>query len=173
MKAHATELAPFQNAYLSLVSDSDLVSQLKERLTIVKEFWSKIPIEKHDFAYAPNKWTIKQMLGHMIDCERILAYRALCMARGEQQSLPGFDEDSYVNNAHFQNNNFNDLLEEFELVRKSNIKMVEKFTDQDLKKKGNANGFENSVRGLVCVIIGHEMHHNNILNERYLIPYNG
>ncbi len=169
MKAQAAELAPFQHAYLSLVSDEDLVSQLKERLHVVKEFWSKIPIEKHDYAYAPNKWTIKQVLGHLIDCERILAYRALCMARGERQSLPGFDEDSYVSNAHFQDNNFNDLLEEFELVKKANIKMIEKFTEEDLLKKGIANGFENTVRGLVCVIIGHEMHHNKILNERYLI----
>jgi len=173
MKAQTNELAPFQHTYLALVSDADLVSQLKERLNAIKEVWSKIPIEKHDYAYAPDKWNIKQMLGHMIDTERILAYRALCMARGEQQSLPGFDEDSYVNNAHFQNNNFTELLEEFELVRKSNIKMIEKFTEEDLLKKGIANGFENTVRGLVCVIIGHEMHHNNILNERYLISYNG
>jgi uncharacterized damage-inducible protein DinB len=168
-KAKPDEMAPFYHTYLNYVAETDVLEQLKSRLMEFKKLCGNIPAEKHDFAYAEGKWTIKQVLGHMADTERIFAYRALRIARGETQNLPGFDENSYVEHANFQDRTLADLLAEFELIRQSTIMLFEHLTEKALDNHGLASNTPVTVRALASIITGHEMHHSHILKERYLI----
>ena len=107
------------------------------------------------------------MLGHVIDCERIFATRALCIARGERQSLPGFEQDDYVKEAKFNKRTLKDLIDEFSLVRKSNLVLFKTFTDNELNKRGIASENEVTVRAILFIIAGHGMHHIEVLKEKY------
>jgi len=131
-------------------------------------FLKNVPDEKYEYRYSPEKWSIKEIVGHLIDTERIFAYRALCIARGEQGSLAGYDQDSYQrsNNAHVRP--MEDLLEEFISVRVSTHHMFESFNDKVMCRLGNANGQPMSVRAAYLFMYGHSMHHIVIVKERYL-----
>jgi len=124
--------------------------------------------DKADYAYEPGKWTIKQLIGHMIDTERILVYRLSCFARGEEAALPGFDEDSYVAHAHFQDRSLHSLSEEFTLVRKGNMYLFNSLQEDELGRTGIASGLQISVAAIRLVIAGHVIHHTRIIKERYL-----
>lgn len=123
---------------------------------------------KADYAYAPGKWTIKEVAGHIIDTERVLIYRLTAIARGDQGPLPGFDEDSYVAAANFAGRTLESFAEEFTLMRKANLYLFKSLTNDDLEKTGIASGKEISVERLALTIAGHLIHHLNIINERYL-----
>lgn len=152
--------------YISLVG-TDVVSTLSAQATEFPAFMQGLQA-KADFAYAPGKWTIKELLGHMIDTERVLVYRLMCIARGEKASLPGFDEDSYVAHAHFAQSELSDLAEEFGLLRKANLFLIKSLNEEELNRKGIANDLEISVRAIVFVLAGHVIHHQKIIEERYL-----
>jgi len=154
------------NRYIGLV-EGNVVEILTQQTTDFPNFVNNL-IEKADYAYAPGKWTIKEMVGHIIDTERILTYRLLCIARGEKASLPGFEEDDYVANAHFKDRSLFSLSEEFTLTRKSNLFLINSLNEEELDRMGNANGKEISVRSLVYILAGHIMHHINVVKERYL-----
>ncbi len=151
-----------------MITDADVLQGLHSRLSVVLNLWGTVPPEKHDYAYADGKWTVKEVLGHIIDTERIMAYRALAFARGETQSLPGFNENDYVKNALFQRRTLPDLLTEFEMVRKSSILLFANIDDEKLARQGIASDNPVTVRALASVILGHEWHHSRILQERYL-----
>ncbi|KIO76173.1 hypothetical protein TH53_16555 [Pedobacter lusitanus] len=123
---------------------------------------------KADYAYAPGKWTLKEMAGHIIDTERILVYRLTSFSRLEQTALPGFEEDDYVANAHFADRALDSFAEEFRLLRKANLYLFKSLNDHDLNRSGTASERQISVRALLYVIAGHLMHHTQIINERYL-----
>jgi hypothetical protein len=152
--------------YISLVG-TDVVAMLEKQATDFPNFMRSLS-EKADYAYAKGKWTIKELFGHMIDTERVLVYRLMCIARGEKASLPGFDEDSYVAHAHFAESNLNDLAEEFGLLRKANMFLIKSLREEELVRKGVANDLEISVRAIVFVLAGHVIHHQKIIEERYL-----
>jgi len=151
--------------YISQV-DGDVLAILNEQVTSFPNFINNL-IEKGDYAYAPGKWTIKELVGHMIDTERILIYRLLCFARGEAASLPGFEEDDYVANAHFKDRSLFSMSEEFALLRKSNMYLINSFNEEELSRMGSANGKQMSVRAIVYVLAGHVIHHTRIIKERY------
>lgn len=151
--------------YISQV-DGDVLAILNEQVTSFPNFINNL-IEKGDYAYAPGKWTIKELVGHMIDTERILVYRLLCFARGEATSLPGFEEDDYVANAHFKDRSLFSMSEEFALLRKSNMYLINSFNEEELSRMGSANGKQMSVRAIVYVLAGHIIHHTRIIKERY------
>lgn len=119
-------------------------------------------------AYAPGKWTLKQVLGHMIDDERIFAYRALCIARGDTRELPGFDENEYMAGSDFEPRTLASLLDEYRTVRAATISLFAPLSAEAWKRRGVVNGYEASVRGLAWHIAGHELHHLRMLRERYL-----
>jgi uncharacterized damage-inducible protein DinB len=167
-KAKPEEMAPFYHTYLNYVTETDVLTQLRNRLDLSKQRWGSIPSEKHDFAYAEGKWTVKQVLGHIIDTERIFAYRALCIARGETQALAGFDENAYVAKANFKLRTLPDLLAEFDLVRQSTLMLFENLSEQVFDNQGVASQQPITVRALASITAGHEMHHSRILQERYL-----
>ena len=120
------------------------------------------------YRYAEGKWSIRELLGHLVDTERIFAYRALCLARGERQPLPGFDENAYVENAGFERRTLQSLLAEYLAVREATVLLFGSFDGAALVQTGVSNGNPVSVRALLHITAGHELHHAGILRERYL-----
>ncbi len=165
----ATEYGSFHQTYINYTSGKDysiLVQQYNERII---DAWNAIPTEKINFAYAPDKWTIKQMLQHVIDTERIFAYRALTIARRDPASLLGFDENEYAKNATASHRNWKEMIAEWKIVRQSTNILFSSFTEEDLKQKGTASNLPISVNALGFIIFGHALHHLHVLKERYSI----
>lgn len=146
----------------------DLMEILESQVTDWPEFIKSLT-PKADYAYAPGKWTIKEVAGHIIDTERILVYRLTAFARNEKIALPGFDEDSYVANAHFSDRSLLSFAEEFELLRKANLYLFRTLNEEDLSHMGTASERQISVRTILFVIAGHVIHHTRIIKERYLV----
>ena len=140
-----------------------LRSQLAETLALIKS----IPEARGDYRYAEGKWTIKEVIGHVIDAERIFAYRALRFARGDSTPLSGFEQDDYVPNGSFNKRSLSDLADEYEHVRRSTISLFANLDQEAWNRRGISNNNESSVRGLAFITAGHERHHVEILRTRY------
>jgi hypothetical protein len=161
-------LPEFHKRYVEHVKDYDLLEAMKisskETLALVRS----IPEEKGEHRYATGKWSIKELLCHMMDTERILAYRALRFARNDKTNLAGFEENDYAPEANAENRNIKQIAGEMERLRITTIDLFVNFTPEMLKRKGLANNLELSVLNLGYIISGHESHHRTILKERYL-----
>lgn len=158
----------YQKGYINLVGTNNVLRLLESQVLAFKALLSEIPFENEGYAYAPGKWTIKELVGHLIDTERILCYRALCIARNEQASLPGFDENEYVKHASFNDRSLYDLGHEFGAVRESTMSLFKYMNDLELDRQGTANNNPATPRMLVYMIAGHHIHHERILRERYV-----
>ncbi len=168
MKISNTEYASFYETYISRIPDHEnLSSHLLTTFETIKLFLSRIPDEKMHFAYAEGKWTIAQLIQHCIDVERLMAARALRAARNDKTALPGFDENNYSEAAGKIDRTKNNLIEEWELLRKSNILMFDSFSKDSLIQKTTIWKHETSTRALGLIIIGHSLHHLNVLKDRY------
>jgi hypothetical protein len=152
--------------YISLV-EGDVSELLKKQAADFPDFINSL-VGKADYAYAPGKWTIKELIGHIIDTERILTYRLTCFARAENHALPGFEEDDYVANAHFHDRSLLSFSEEFALLRKSNLYLFNSLTETELNRSGTASERQITVRAILFVIAGHVIHHTQIVKSRYL-----
>lgn len=152
--------------YISVVH-GDVMEVLEKQATDFAASMHNL-IEKADYAYAPGKWTIKEMIGHIIDTERIFAYRILSFARNEQAALPGFDENQYVEIAHFKDRSLFSFSEEFALLRKANLYLIKSLNEDELNRTGIASGRSISVRAMLYTLAGHVIHHENVIKERYL-----
>ena len=161
-----TEYPVWAAQYISLV-EGDVMDLLKRQASEFSDFINSL-VEKADFAYAPGKWTIKQLIGHIIDTERIFVYRLTCFARGENHALPGFEEDEYVAQAHFQDRSLLSLSEEFALLRKANMYLFNSLNEKELNRSGTASERQITVRALLFMIPGHIIHHTQIIKSRYL-----
>lgn len=168
MRPQEKDHIPYFGHYIDLVPEEDVMTALYTNHTRVLEAIKNIPAEKEEHRYADNKWTVKQVLGHVIDTERIFCYRALCFARGEQQVLPGFDENVYAANMNLGNTDIVMLAEEFDVVRKATTLFYKQLDEKDLLTKGRSASGENNVLSIGFVICGHAMHHLNVIKERYL-----
>ncbi len=157
----------FYHRYIQQVNEDELNNAFAAQASVF-DFLDKIPVEKRDYRYAEGKWTIKEMLQHMVDTERVFAYRALCIARKEAASLPGFDENEYADNSKAGKRDWNDLMEEFKAVRKSSEILFRSFDDEQLENTGIANNNPVYVLAIGFVLVGHVNHHMNVLKERYL-----
>lgn len=153
--------------YIEIVN-KDPKEVLKDQLISFPAFLTSIPAAKAEYAYAEEKWTIKEVVGHVIDTERIMAYRALCFARNDTQSLPGYDDEVFVRNAHFNDHSLEYYAEAFTLLRKSNLQLIESFNTTELSRSGLANERLVSVRAIIYMIAGHLAHHRSIIQDRYL-----
>lgn len=170
MKIPSTEYAPFYENYLSRIPDHrNITALLLETFEPIKLFLSGISEENMSYAYAEGKWTIAQLVQHCIDTERLFAARALRVARNDKTPLAGYDENLYANNAGGITRTKKQLVEEWELIRKSNILMFDSFTDEALLFKTIIWKHEASTRALGLMIVGHSLHHLNVLKERYTI----
>lgn len=161
------EYPDWGKAYIDLVKDEDILMLLEKQCLSFPNLL-KNNLDKADFAYASGKWTIKEMVGHIIDTERIFAYRLLSFARKEQAPLPGFEEDDYVANARFSERSLGSLAEEFEVNRRSILFLIKSLNEEELSRMGTANNKSMSARAVVFALAGHLVHHVNILKERYL-----
>lgn len=164
----ATEYAPYYAGYVSLVPEGDILTTLAEQMDSTVRFLRSIDEEKASHRYAAGKWSIKELVGHITDGERIFAYRALRFARNDKTELPGFEQDDYIRNASFDAIPFDELVREFELVRGANLLMFKHLDAEAWLRRGVASEAEVSVRALAFIMAGHVQHHIEILKTRYL-----
>jgi hypothetical protein len=163
------EYAPFFGGYIAKVRNcADPVKKLDEQMSEFLDLLQELNEEKQLYRYAPGKWSVKDVVGHLIDAERIFAYRALRIARGDQTPLPGFDENAYVQEAAADRSDWQTLLEEFIVVRRTSVLMLGRMPDEAWMRTGTASNNATSVRALAYIMIGHVAHHLDILRERYL-----
>jgi uncharacterized damage-inducible protein DinB len=163
------EFAGHFATYINQVSDEyTLTEELEISVHRFIKFVQNIPMDKFDYRYAEGKWTIKDIILHLIDAERIFAYRALRFARNDKTALPGFDENDYVDEAHADKRSLQDLLTELLIVRQGTLALFKSFSEEELLRKGIASNNPMSVRALGFTIIGHQNHHQRIFQERYL-----
>lgn len=155
--------------YINLVGEGSLNEIFHKQLEEMTTLISHVNEEQANYRYAVGKWTLKEVIGHITDTERIMAYRLLRFARGDQTALAGYDENSYVCEAAFHSRSLQDLLEEFTAVRFSTISLIKSLPEKSWNKKGIANNGEISVAALAYIIAGHELHHRRIIEEKYLI----
>lgn len=163
-----TEYAEYYGNYISQVEGSNVMPMLESQTAAMRSALASVAEEKGTFAYDDGKWTIKELLSHLIDGERIFAYRILRISRGDETPIEGFEQDGYIETSNANNRSFAELLEEFDLQRKSNILMLNNIDDVGSQRMGTASGFPVSVRALAYISAGHVEHHLNILNDRYL-----
>ncbi|MCL6099132.1 MAG: DinB family protein [Bacteroidetes bacterium] len=163
-----SEYAPYYQQYIKDVPQIDILEYLNQQLDETVKLFSGVSEEKASFRYAPDKWSVKEVLGHILDSERIFAYRALCISRDEKNSLPGFDQNIYTANANFDKLKLTDIVEEFVALRKSNLKMFGNFSEEMWTRKGTANKNEVTVRAVAYILAGHALHHINVVREQYL-----
>ena len=163
-----TEYDPYYEKYVTLVANDDIVGTLAAQPTRLQDLLTGLPEEKGGFAYADGKWTVKEVLGHVIDGERMFAYRLLRISRADETPIEGFEQDGYIENAYSNSRSFADLLEEFSLLRRANLMLVKNLTDAGWARIGTANNVKISARALIYIMAGHIEHHLGILKERYL-----
>ncbi|WP_289659853.1 DinB family protein [Flavobacterium panacagri] len=154
--------------YLKQAGDGKLIEELEISLHEFIRFVQNIPMDKFDYRYAEGKWTIKEIIQHVIDTERIFAYRALRFSRNDKTPLPSFEEQDYADNTDANSRHLQDLLTELSAVRHSNMLFYKSLSDDQLKRIGTASGNQISVRALGFIIIGHQKHHQKVFEERYL-----
>ncbi len=163
-----TEYLAYYGKYVSLVPDNNILEVLSEQLDETLTLLRSVPEMRGGFRYAEGKWSVKELVGHMIDTERIFAYRALRFARNDRTPLPGYEQDDYIRNASFDACALADLAAEFESVRRSTLFLFKHLDGEAWRRKGVASEAEVSVRALAYIIAGHELHHRGILRDRYL-----
>ena len=167
-KPDSTEYAPYFEKYISLVPEGEIVVTLGLQIESTLSMIRGLSAAQGDLRYAPGKWSVKEVIGHLIDAERIFAYRALRFARNDATPLPGFDENSFVDNAGFGARSLADLAEEFEYTRKSNVYLFKSLDGDSSVRLGSASDNKISVRAIAYIVAGHELHHMGILRSRYL-----
>ena len=162
------EYFSYYKHYIDLVDDLSLIEALESGGITSNKFFETIDDVKLHFQYAEGKWTPKEILLHLIDTERVFCYRALYFARNAGSSIEGFDENIFGENCNANERGLDDLLKEYASVRRATLHLFKSFSDEVLKQGGKANGNKLSVRSIGFIICGHEIHHRNIIQERYL-----
>jgi hypothetical protein len=158
---------PYAERYISLITGADILDTLETHLKQTRTLFSGRSERDGNFRYAPDKWTVKEVVGHITDSERIFAYRALRIARGDQTPLGGFEQDDYVRAAQFNQRELADLVDEYADVRQASLALFCSLDDEAWLRRGVANNNPVTVHALAFIVAGHELHHRNILNERY------
>ncbi len=162
------EYSKFQATYINAAMNVELIEELEISLHDFIRFVQNIPMDKFDYRYAEGKWTIKEIIQHIIDSERVFSYRALRISRNDKTPLPGFDENNYVDNTNANKRGLQELLTELSAVRHATLLLFKSFSDEQLARMGIASENEISVRAIGFIIIGHQKHHQKVFEERYL-----
>jgi hypothetical protein len=161
------EFAKHFEGYVAQVPETDIIAVLRAQTGEIADLVKNIPEERGGFRYGPDKWTIREVLGHLADTERVMSYRATCLARGEQNELPGFDENEYVRSANFDQWTLADLAAQFETLRRANVAVLEHLDSEAWSRRGIVNRNLITVPAIAWVMAGHVRHHVKILKERY------
>lgn len=162
------EYAAYYHTYVDTVPDGDIIKILNKQNDQIKKLLANTSKKKSLFRYTPGKWNVREIIGHMIDTERVFAYRALRFARNDQTDLPGFDENEYIRHSNYTDIKLKELVDEFCALRKSNAIMFKNFSDEITMRSGRANGNSFTVRAMAYITVGHVNHHLGIIKERYL-----
>ena len=170
MRPQAHEHDPYYSRYIDLVPDGDIVSILETQIGDTVALFDGLDEGRAGSAYEPGKWTVKEVVGHLSDTERIMAYRALRIARGDRRPIEGFDQDPYVRNANFGRHTLRTLVDELQTVRRASLALLRGLDAGDWTRRGTANNAEVTPRALAFIMAGHELHHRRILKDRYLAP---
>jgi hypothetical protein len=168
MRPNKGDYNEYYQQYIDQVKGDDIFRILIEQNLESQNVLNSFSESKGNYKYAEGKWTVKEVIGHMMDVERIFAYRALCIARGETKQLPGMDQDLYVANGNFNKRQIFDLVYEYRLLRESNILLFGSFDKSILNNRGTASGYEVTVLALMFMTAGHEKHHLKVLTEKYM-----
>ncbi|HMN23932.1 MAG: DinB family protein [Ignavibacteriaceae bacterium] len=168
MRPNKGDYNEYYQQYIDLIKGDDIFRILIEQNLESQNILNSFSESKGNYKYAEGKWTVKEVIGHLIDVERIFAYRALCIARSEKQSLPGMDQNLYVANGKFNKRQLFDLNYEYRLLRESNILLFGSFDKSVLQNRGTASGYEVTVLALMFMTAGHEKHHLKVLTEKYM-----
>jgi hypothetical protein len=168
VRPKADEHIEYYGGYISQAPDGDIIESMTRQLPETLAFLRSIPEDRVDHRYAPGKWTPRQIVGHLSDGERVFQYRAWRFSREDTTPVPGFDENHYVDHAPFENVSMNDLLDEFEHLRKASVHMFANMDESAMSRRGSANGHDISVRAIAWIIVGHVTHHMRVLREKYL-----
>ncbi|WP_193726951.1 DinB family protein [Paenibacillus guangzhouensis] len=166
-KPQTTEYGEHFSTYVRLVPEGDIREMLTAQLQATTDLFANLSDEQGNFRYAEGKWTVKEVLGHIADTERVMAYRLLTVARGDKTPLPGFDENVFVEGANFAAMPMSELIEDYQAVRRATLTLLRGLTDEALLRMGISNQLTISARALVHIIVGHELHHLNVLKEKY------
>jgi len=161
------EFAPFYVGYVSLVPEADVIQVLEGQAADVRLQTRAFIPAREQFRYAEGKWSVREVLGHMTDAERVFGFRAFCFSRGDENPLPGFDENDYVARAGFDRRSLADLVQEFGQLREANLTILRRLDDEAWRRMGTASGKLVSVRALAYIMAGHVRHHLHILSTRY------
>jgi len=167
------EYAPYYERYISLVQNDDVLNALDQQRRETMLLLSCRDDDEGDYRYAPEKWSAKEVLGHVCDTERVFAYRALRISRADGTPLEGFEQDDYVRNGPFAHRPMADLVEDFIAVRRATLSLLRNLDEAAWMRRGTANKNEVSVRALAYIIAGHELHHRRILEEKYFAAARG
>ncbi|TRX38331.1 DinB family protein [Flavobacterium restrictum] len=162
------EYSVFNATYIKAAANVEMIEELEISLHDFIKFVQNIPMDKFDYRYAEGKWTIKDIIQHVIDTERIFSYRALRISRNDTTPLPGFEENDYVANTHANSRSIQDLLAEFSAVRYTTLFLFKSFSAEQLTRMGTASNTQISVRAIGFILIGHQKHHQRVFQERYL-----
>lgn len=166
-KPRKDEYAPYYETYVGKISDPDFLKQLVDLRASTIKFLSNLTEEQWNHRYAPGKWSVKELMIHILDTERVFSYRALRIARNDSTPLAGFEQDDYIPFYNVDNRSPQSIIAEYKAIRNSTIHLFQNLSTKDLDRKGTASGSAVSVLGLAFIIIGHETHHCQILKERY------
>lgn len=164
-----SEYAPFYARYVALVPGEDALPALEQQPQELRALAAAVPLERESFRYAPGKWSIRQVVGHMTDGERVFGHRAFCFSRGEQAPLPSFDENEYVARSPFEQVPLRELVDEFAAVRLANLAVLRRLSAEEWTRVGTASGKPVTVRALAYLMVGHPRHHLQILRQRYAL----
>jgi len=163
-----SEYASFYAGYVSRVPEGDLLGILESQIGRVQTAFGSVPRDKEQFRYATDKWSIRELLSHVIDAERVMGFRAFCFSRGDENTLPSFSENDYVRNVSLEEVPLTKLIEEYELVRRGHVAFMTKLTADAWVRSGIANGNAVTVRALAYILAGHLEHHLGVLESKYL-----
>lgn len=164
------EFDPFYAAYIALVPETDVLPVLGEQAEVLHKLAAAVPAEAEMNRYAPGKWTLREVFGHLTDAEWVFGYRALCISRRDPTPLPGFDEQTYVVHSQFLERSLAEHVDLFRALREANLMLLRQLDTSRWRQVGNANGSAISVRTLAYIMAGHVRHHLEILRERYGVP---
>jgi len=167
-KPQPGEFASYAAGYIDKVPSGPIIEILEYLKDSTYNFFSRITAEQADYAYAEGKWTLKQVLGHMIDTERVFSFRVLCFSRGDQNALPGFDQDEYMAGSTYSTRSIQDLADEFKALRSATVYLYSNLTDEQSEMKGMASNHPVSVRALVYMTAGHELYHLDLIKSLYI-----
>ena len=164
----AHEYPAYFDRYISLVPEGEILTTLNKQAETTIGFLSNLSEEVSAYRYEPGKWSVKEVIGHVIDTERVFNYRALCFARGDQSKLPSFDQDKFAAAANYKDRSLLDIIDEYGILRRYTISLYRTFNPEDMQKLGSASDYRLSIGSIAFILAGHEIHHVKIIKDRYL-----